>query len=281
MEHTMDSNRRRRTGVAVVYGFLLIFVVAVLTEAIILRGCGATTSCSPVQRAAAAISVVIVVAGILVIGVFGWKGQLPGTRVDRYESRGAFLQRSSVTAVVLLTLASGGFYIPVWFHRRRKAINSLDSPLNLWKWGPAIVLVLQIVTVALQRGGLFLMMQVASIIAVLALSFRVRSILAEHSASRVSAVLPGTLGVQAVSAPSSLLTFLLNIWYLQYAINELIDEWRVWDDTNAIIEGRAERAPSKPARGRDETHPGTDESVYKVSDPRDEAQTGKEMKRRE
>ena len=152
----LDGDRWRRAGVALEYGLLLFFLVGVLGEALILRGCGDTKSCSPAQQTAAALFVVVVVAGILVIGVLGWKGQLPGTRVDRYQSGGAFLQRSSVTVVVLLTFVSGRFYIPVWFHRRMKAINSLDSPSKLWKWGPAVLLVLQTLSVALRPERLSL-----------------------------------------------------------------------------------------------------------------------------
>ena len=90
----MDVDRWRRAGVPFVYGLFLVFLVAFLCEALIRRGCGDTKSCSPARQTAAVISMVVVVAGLLVIGVLGWKGQLPGTRVGRY----VFLQRSSVTA---------------------------------------------------------------------------------------------------------------------------------------------------------------------------------------
>ena len=231
-----DAGRWRRASVALGYGLFLFFLLAFLTDKLILRDCQATTSCSPAQQTASVISVVFVVAGLLVIGVLGWKGQLPGTRVDRYESHGAFLQRSNVAAVVLLSLVSGGFYIPVWFYSRLKAFNSLNSPAKLWKWGPAVLLVLQILSVALRPGGLASLMTLAGIVATLMLSFRVRSIIADHSASMVVSILPGNLAARSLSTPSSLLTFLINIWYLQYRTNELIDECRAWEGVDGIAE---------------------------------------------
>src|SRR3954469_22455525 len=48
------------------------------------------------------------------------------------------LKRSSVIAVVLLSFVTLGLYVPIWFLRRRRGLNSLDSPRKLSVFGPAI-----------------------------------------------------------------------------------------------------------------------------------------------
>ena len=224
-------SRWRRAGMCLLYAITLTFVAAFLIDALILRGCSNTHSCSPEQNALGGLVVLLLVAGILVIGVLSWNGRLPGTRRDRDRSDGPVLHRSSVVAVVLLSLFSAGFYVPIWFQRRRDALN---SPAKLWEWGSPLTLVFQTVFVAVPADTtLSTMAQIAAGVTVLVLSFRVRSILADHAAAKVTAVLPSSLGVQSLSAPSSLLTRFFNIWYLQYKISELIVEGNAWDQAAA------------------------------------------------
>ena len=45
----------------------------------------------------------------------------------------------------------------------------------------------------------------------------------EHLAAQITAVLPRSGGLQSQYNPSRILTFVLNIWYLQDKINELIE----------------------------------------------------------
>src|SRR4029078_5073349 len=64
-------------------------------------------------------------------------------------------------------------------------------------------------------------------------AFRVRWMLVEHLRSRISAVLPMSASIQEQNAPSSILTFFLSIWYLQYKINEMVDSDAAWQEEAA------------------------------------------------
>jgi hypothetical protein len=68
----------------------------------------------------------------------------------------------------------------------------------------------------------------------LVLAFRVRFILVDHLASKIRAVLPVSAGLETSSSPSSLLTFFFNIWYLQYKINQFLDESRAWAQAGTV-----------------------------------------------
>ena len=77
-------------------------------------------------------------------------------------------------------------------------------------------------------------------ITALVLCFRVRSILADHLESKIRAVLPASVGLQASSSHHSfLLTFIFNIWYLQYKINQFIDESGAWTQAGTVAEDPA------------------------------------------
>ena len=224
-----------RAGITLAFGCLWTFAILMLIEAVISRGCTGREDCSASQSAAAALALLAMVGGLLVLGVLGWTGRLPGTRVDHYRSGATFLDRSSVTLVVVLTIVSAGFYVPVWFQRRREALNSLESPVKVWEWGPPAVLVLHASRFAIPEGTtLQAAASLATMVGILMLSFRVRSILMDHSESRVSRLLPGALGIQRM-APSALLTVLFNHWYLQFKINQLIDESRAWEQPLAPL----------------------------------------------
>src|SRR5262245_25896438 len=130
-------------------------------------------------------------------------------------------KRSSVLVVVLLTLVSGGFYRGIWYLRRRKELNALDSVDKIGVLGPAILLMLLVFHRVVPEGS------AAKIIAVLAInlanmimSFRVRSMIADHARSLITALARNT-GSQERYEPSFLLTLLLDVFYLQYKINEL------------------------------------------------------------
>jgi hypothetical protein len=218
-----------RAVVALGYGVALFVAVGLLSGAV-LGNCTESDNCSPLQSGTVLTLLLILGAGLLVVAVLAWKGWLPGTRLNRQQAAGASLRRSSVTAVVLLTFASLGFYVPFWFYTRTPAINSLASPAKLWRFGPAVLLLFQILPVLAPAGTtLAALLQVGGVITLLMLSFRVRSIVADDLASRAEAALPGSLGAQSFDAPSSLLTFFFQIWYLQYKLNELIDQRRAWE----------------------------------------------------
>ena len=144
----------------------------------------------------------------------------------------ALWSRSLVVMIVLLVVTLG-FYHPVWFLRRRGALNNLDSPVKLALWPflvyllfMAFAVVVSIATVDIpraERPGLDLTMSIGRLavgILVLVQSFRVKRILEDHLAG------PGdTVAYQIGQQPvmlSGLLTFFLSIFYLQYAINHYV-----------------------------------------------------------
>lgn len=211
----------RRAGVILIHAIALVVGVSMLTELFVLRGCGTTRGCGPAQDGFTVVALLIVLAGSVVLGILGWTGRLPGTRA---EPPGAIsrLQHSSVTAVVAFTLVSGGLYIPFWFTRRREALNLLDSPAKLWTWGPPALLAVQTALLVLPQDGVgSKVAQLCAGIISLVLSFRVRTILGDHGHENMTGVL---LTNRSDAMPSAMLTFLLNIWYLQYKINEVVAE---------------------------------------------------------
>lgn len=210
----MLVSRWRRAGLVLLYALGFTIVCLGLNELLVLRGCGVTGSCGPGQDASTVFVLVVVVAGTIAIGILGWNGRLPGTRAHAYVPPDV-LKRSSVAGVVLLSFVSGGFYIPIWFQRRRQALNSLNSPAKLWEWGPPTLLVLQTLGMALaEQTRDVRAARIAAGVALLMLSFRVRSILADEGGA----------------PPSPMLTLLFHIWYLQYRINSLVDERQVLRD---------------------------------------------------
>src|SRR5215217_3724122 len=50
------------------------------------------------------------------------------------DSSPTLLKRRSVILMIVLTIVTFGFYYPVWFLRRRTALNGLDSPRKLRLW---------------------------------------------------------------------------------------------------------------------------------------------------
>src|SRR4051794_19359037 len=51
------------------------------------------------------------------------------------------LKRRSVIMMLVLTIVTFGLYYPIWFLRRRAALNGLDSPRKLRRWPFVIVIV--------------------------------------------------------------------------------------------------------------------------------------------
>ncbi len=146
------------------------------------------------------------------------------------------LKHTNVIVVILLTFVTLGFYVPIWFLRRRKGLNSLDSPRAVGTMGPVILIGLQAIYVFLpQHSSRETVVGWAVLITDLVLAFRVRFILADHLASK----LRGSLHASAasISNPSSFLTFFFQIWYLQYKINEVLRRDPLFD-SSAIVNSR-------------------------------------------
>ena len=150
------------------------------------------------------------------------------------------LKRSSVIAVVLLSLLTGGLYTGIWYLRRRKSLNSLDSASKLGVTGPAILLILTtayLMLPAASTAGTITLLAVG--VTNLAMAFTVRWMLVDHLRGVITAVLPQSSALQAQYNPSSVLTFFLNIFYLQYKINELVEASDTWASVDTTDESKA------------------------------------------
>ena len=125
-----------------------------------------------------------------------------------------------------------GLYYPIWFMRRRAALNRLDSPRKLRSW-PFLtfiaVFVLQLIIGVVSgstpieqtigSGGLLLLVlaRLAVGIVMLVQCFFVKDILEDHLAGPDDHV-PNPLFMERI-ALSGLMTFFFQIFYLQYVIN--------------------------------------------------------------
>jgi uncharacterized protein DUF4234 len=139
------------------------------------------------------------------------------------------LRRKSVIVMVLLTIVTFGVYYPVWFLRRRAALNQLDSPRKLpaWPFVVSLVFVTIRLAVALASGSppktnpsvdlLFQLGNLAIGIVIVVQCFFIKDILEDHLAG------PGDTLVSSLSAQSEglsrLMTFFFSIYYLQHMIN--------------------------------------------------------------
>lgn len=141
------------------------------------------------------------------------------------------LRRRGVATMIVLTIATFGLYYPIWFLRRRAALNQLDSPRKLAAWPFALALAIAVLrlAVALAVGtpppgepspivALVTLAQFAVGILVIVQCFFIKDILEDHVAPPIGG---GGLGhVSDGSAKlSGLMTFFFSIFYLQYIIN--------------------------------------------------------------
>ena len=137
------------------------------------------------------------------------------------------LKRRSVLLMIVFTIFTAGFYVPIWFLRRREALNQLDSPRKLAAWpfiawiavvavdiavnaliiaevpvSPAIVFTLSIV-----RLGFAINLVVQA--------FKTKDILQDHLTGPADGSGMFAERVQL----SGLMTFFFQSLYLQYIIN--------------------------------------------------------------
>lgn len=139
----------------------------------------------------------------------------------------------SLIVMIVLFVGTLGFYHPIWFLRRRSALNHLESPVKLDLWPFLVylgylvfVIVVAVATVDVppgERSGLNLVMSVTRLgvaILVVVQAFRVKRILEDHLAGPGDSV-AHEIGQQPVLL-SGILTFFLSIFYLQYVINHYV-----------------------------------------------------------
>ena len=142
------------------------------------------------------------------------------------------LKRRSVLVMIVFAVLTFGLYYPIWFLRRRAALNGLDSPRKLQTW-PFVVFiawfVFQVMVGAAAgsappeetfgEGAVLLLnlVQLAVGILMLVQSFVTKDILEDHLSGPGEEV-PNPLFVNAVKL-SGVMTFFFQIFYLQYVIN--------------------------------------------------------------
>ena len=139
------------------------------------------------------------------------------------------LPETSVLLMIFLMVVTLGIYIPIWFLTRRKAINSLNSSEELSLGMIVFTLVAFIGSVGLDliypESSLGTFVNLVLGIAVLVLSFKVRSILQDHLSPQATGPLSSTAALQSEVSISGVLTFFCGIFYLQYKINRLLERF--------------------------------------------------------
>ena len=134
-----------------------------------------------------------------------------------------FLKRPPVLRVVVLTLITAGLYPGFWYLWQRKGLNALDSSSTLSVAEPVILVALcAIFLSAPSYSNVASITRLAVGVSNVLMAFKVRWMLAKHLARQLATAVPESASMLAQYEPSSLPTFFLNISYLQYKINELI-----------------------------------------------------------
>jgi len=145
------------------------------------------------------------------------------------------LKRRSVLLMIVLVILTLGLYIPLWFLRRRKALNQLDSPRKL-DLGPfvafAVFTALEVAMILAVRAAgeaaippdVIVIVSLARFvlgIVLLLQCFKTKNILEDHLAGPADAA-PSMFAAAERVKLSGLMTFLFQIFYLQYVINRHI-----------------------------------------------------------
>jgi hypothetical protein len=150
-----------------------------------------------------------------------------GSPASTPVNEGDELEDNSVWAAIVLTVLTGGIYQPIWFLRRRRALNKLNSPEKIGVFGLLVALVGFMGNVCIPLLGSFVwgssvqaenklgpihpaILLVAQVIIVVQ-CFKVRRILLDHLAPKQEGMF------------SRMGTFFLGIFYLQHKINGLLD----------------------------------------------------------
>ena len=139
------------------------------------------------------------------------------------------LKRRSVLLMIVLTIVTLGFYVPIWFLRRREAFNQMDSPHKLAVWPFAawiavlVVDVMRVLLIIVQgpetvSPGLVLILSLIRLglaINLIVQCFKTKNILEDHLAGPADGSGMFTEHVKL----SGLMTFFFQSLYLQYIIN--------------------------------------------------------------
>ena len=152
----------------------------------------------------------------------------------------AKFKKTNVVGVILLSFITGGIYFPIWFLRRREAINRLRSPEGIgWAAPFAATVAFSLGLCAAFASGfagamglreavgeLFASARVLAMVgAVLILfeCFKVRRILLDHLRAQSSGIFSSSVALERDTSFSGVATFFFGIYYLQYKINRFLE----------------------------------------------------------
>jgi hypothetical protein len=141
------------------------------------------------------------------------------------------LKRRSVLLMIIFTIVSFGLYIPIWFFRRRAALNGLNSPrkvlLNPLVLFTSVNVINLIVAIAASPGTpeemigpiarILDLIQLVAGVLMLWQCFVIKDILQDHLTPVHENGVP--LFASERVTLSGILTFFFSIFYLQHIIN--------------------------------------------------------------
>ena len=149
------------------------------------------------------------------------------------------LKRRNILVMILLMIVTLGLYAPIWFLRRRDALNHLDSPRKLAAWPQVVFIVilvmymaaelmvvlldsavisLETATAVLSIAPLLALARFGAAILMLLQCFKTRDILEDHLAGPADGMRQTMFAEERVKL-SGVLTFILQVLYLQHSIN--------------------------------------------------------------
>lgn len=196
-------------------------------------------------RSVAAIMTAIVIDAALIVWALEAPERSPRTAPPGpgpsaiHAVAGTGLRRRSVILMIVLTVVTVGLYYPIWFLRRRTALNRLNSSTKLRRWPFVtfttvfvVVLVVEVVSdparpedvIGMVPAVLLYLTRLATGLLIIWQCFVIKDILEDHLIEPTDDVL-SSLTVERVEL-SALKTFFFQIYYLQYAINRYVADQR-------------------------------------------------------
>lgn len=154
---------------------------------------------------------------------------------DEISAASTGLKRRRVVTMIVLSIITFGVYYPVWFFRRRNALNRLSSPRKLRLW-PLLtfcaVMIVDFVVVFASAPGTpdqiigagasaaLGLVRLAVAILMVVQCFIIKDILEDHLAGPEDD--PSHLMFEGRVKLSGLMTFFFSIFYLQHVINRYV-----------------------------------------------------------
>jgi hypothetical protein len=157
----------------------------------------------------------------------------PKAKVADAEPGTHGLKHRSVLVMVLFTILTLGVYYLIWWFRRRRGLNRLDSPRKLAMWPLLLMVALFVIQffIGLAEGAapeveifgedakaLGSLFQLVVAIVMIVQTFKVKDMIEDHA---TPALHSAPMFAEHVKL-SGLMTFFFSIYYLQWAINHYV-----------------------------------------------------------